>query len=931
MLRTLLGIALLPVYLYVPGAVLLSGVGRRAGGPLPFAGREEWVFVAAVVSLLVTGVVGLTLAQIGLFSWWLVLLVNILLSVALSMRAWNGVWSYRGLLQALAPPRPAPQRMEDRKQARLQRFGLLGVALLALVLFSRPAEMLRGALDSGVYINSGVGIGRTGAIFQRDLLMRQLNDDAGEGRQVMQELNRDRYTLYRLRMPGFYVYDKQAALVVPQHYSLFPVWIGLLYSLFGIWGALYATPLLAFLSVVTVYFFARRALTPGAALLALLFLVLCPVTIWFARYPIAEVLTGLLAFIGFYAFMRMIQADRLAYVTGSQLTSPVEPPAPSARPWALFWGALAGVALGQIALARADFIFYLAPIVPYLLYWRLGRRWRSEYSWFAGGLLMMLVLFLVHFFFFSFGYTLDLYHNVLQDIRRLWSPLLLALYVGVPLLILLDRLYSRLAPVWLRAGRWIKQYAWLLVGAIVLAVGVYAIYRYLVGPWLPNLRTDNAGRALPQEVITTWQSYIGAPVDLGERYNLLRIGWYLSPLGMLLGVVGFLRLIWNRLNAATGLFFGVFFVLTFIFLEESYTDPHYIYTMRRYIAVTLPGLLLGAAWACQFLWARLRPRTVGRVLAGALASALCIFFIYTSQTIVKHVEANGAVQQLSDLAARIPEKSVVLFSNERDEPFVVATPLQYIFGIESFVLNRPYPDVKNEVLNGMVERWRKQGYNVWVLMSANGGKLNLPSYSLKEEGAWDYDVPEFEQLLYQKPYNVSRSYLPWGLYSVQAKTPSQGLPFSLDIGVMDYKWLVAGFYLQEQAEADSSPWRWTGDHSVLRLPLEKAGDGKTFTAATLKLRLRPETPVTNQGAVRKEPVTVTLRLGESNIGQVTVPPGTGFVDYTVRIPAGVAVQSDEPDGALLHILAPTWSGQRAGISYDQRALGIQIDSVEVTP
>ncbi len=89
---------------------------------------------------------------------------------------------------------------------------MLGIAVTAIILFSRPAEMLRGALDSGVYINSGVGIGRTGAILQRDPLMRQLNDDEGEGRQVMQELNRDRYTLYRLRMPGFYVYDKKAAL-----------------------------------------------------------------------------------------------------------------------------------------------------------------------------------------------------------------------------------------------------------------------------------------------------------------------------------------------------------------------------------------------------------------------------------------------------------------------------------------------------------------------------------------------------------------------------------------------------------------------------------------------------------------------------------------------------------------------------------------------
>ncbi|MEO6458385.1 MAG: hypothetical protein ABIO92_08965, partial [Chloroflexia bacterium] len=141
---------------------------------------------------------------------------------------------------------------------------------------------------------------------------------------------------------------------------------------------------------------------------------------------------------------------------------------------------------------------------------------------------------------------------------------------------------------------------------------------------------------------------------------------------------------------------------------------------------------------------------------------------------------------------------------------------------------------------------------------------------------------------------------------------------------------VAGFYLQEQPEGDTSPWRWTGDKAVMRLPLERSGDGTTFAPATLNLRLRPETPIANQAPVRSEPVTVTLQIGNSPLGQVIVPPGAGFTDYLVEIPAGIAVPGDEGDGALLSITAPTWSGRRAGISYDQRALGIQIDSVEVT-
>jgi hypothetical protein len=203
-----------------------------------------------------------------------------------------------------------------------------------------------------------------------------------------------------------------------------------------------------------------------------------------------------------------------------------------------------------------------------------------------------------------------------------------------------------------------------------------------------------------------------------------------------------------------------------------------------------------------------------------MVASLALFFIYTNRVLVPHVEEQGAVAQLSSLASRFPAKSVVLFSNERDEPYVVATPLQYIFGIESFALAHSYPQVNNTVLEAVVKRWQSQGYKVWVMMGANGGKLDLPDFSLKEEGSWVYDVPELEPLYYQKPSNVSRSRLPWTIYSLEPRSQASqpALPFTLDIGNMDEKYLVAGFYISERGPGDTTDWRWTGDHAILRVP-----------------------------------------------------------------------------------------------------------------
>jgi hypothetical protein len=964
LLNALWALPVLAFLLYAPGAVILNSLLSRGPARHLFAGVAEWLFSAVLVSFLTTGLVCFILAEVGLFRWWIILAIVLVICLLAALLLGQARMRPRALLAMLKVPQPYPQRARDRRMARLQQGALAALILLAAVLFSRPSEMLRGALDSGAYINAGVAMARSGSILQHDTLMRELNSDTGEVRELMVGLNPDRYVLRNLRMPAFYVLDKKAALVLPQHYNLYPAWIALGYSLFGIWGALYMTPLLALLAVLAFYYFARRTIGDWPALAALLLLILCPVTIWFARYPVSEVITGLLAFGAFFAFLRFQSivagyeygvpsgarvADdgrELAIASADDPPTTVDNPQPATinpqlstinlsevpSRWASFWAAVAGVSLGQIALARPDFIFFLAPVPFYLVYWRLSRRWQRPHTWFAASLGALLLLYTVHFAFYNYVYTLDLYFNVLQIVRRMWGPLLLGLYAAVFLLIALDRLYPRLKPIWVRVDSWVMRYRWAWAGAIIVVLAAYFSYKYFYAPWQPNVRVDSAGRPIAQQISTHLDSYIGAPVDEGPRYNLLRVGWYLSPLGMVVGVLGLLRWVWDRLSAATGLFFGSLLVVGFVFIQETYTEAFYIYSMRRYVPVILPALILGIAWAAHFLWSRVKPRPLGMALAGILIAGLALFFAYTDRVIVPHIEERGAVAQLDDLAARFGKgKNVVLFSEGRDEPYVVATPLQYIYGIESFVLAHSYPQVNNTVLQQVIQRWQSQGYKVWVMMGANGGQLNLPGYSLKQEGTWDYRVPEFEQLTTQKPTNVSESFLPWGIYSLEPKQAAQPWPFKLDIGENDYQNLVAGFNKQERDNPSSPYWRWTGGQSILRVPWPtQPASSKTYDGGTVTLRLRPESPVPGKAAVRTQPLTVTVTLDNTPVGTVVVPPGSDFTDYTLHVPPGIPKVGTDPDNALLGVKSPTWSPYDAGVSNDQRALGVQMDGVEIS-
>lgn len=922
----------------LPGAALLRALFPD-GGP-PGSDSAERVFLAIISSVMLSGLLGFVLAEFGWFSVWAIAALNLLIIAGLwrwSGREWRGgPGAWIGLPQFVAASvRPLGARLGRFRAEIVILCVLLGVGA---VLFSRPAEMVRGGLDSGAYINAGVALGRTGAIIIRDRLMRELNNDlpggGSEVREVIQEYNRDRYALKYQRMPGFYVLDKQDAAIVPQHYSFYPVWIAIFYQLFGLWGALYATPFLALLAVAAVFFFTRRIFAPSVALLAVALLIVCPAQIWFARYPVSEVPTQLFAFVFFFAFagfmgglkrLRGLEAAAAAdEMPGSDAATEARRTAVGTR----LFGVLAGVALGELALTRPDFPFYLAVVPVYLVLWRLTRTWRKEHWWFVTPLAGLLGVWTVHFFFFSFPYTEDLYHNKIIDTRRAEERLLPLLYLGALALLALDRLHDRLMPLMMTLHGWLaRRRAWWLA-ALCLVVGAYVVWQYTVAPWQQSAALI-AGNPAGGHIPFSWESYTGAKVDSDIGANLVRVGWYLSPLGIVLGTLGLLRALWKRLSAASGPFFATLAVVTLIFSDETYTDPTYIYSIRRFLPVLIPALLIFAAYFLAWVGERWRPRLPARLGGWAAYGALLVFFLYTGRVIIPHVEEQGGVAQMEALARRFPNpaKTVLLFSNERDEPYVVATPLQLIWGITSFALNKPFGrDLHSDVVQGFVQRWQRQGYTVYAVLGANGGKLDMPDLALQPapDPAWAWDVPELPPLRDQKPLNVSRAYLPFGIYEIVSRTQTTppAWPFTLDMGGLDYAYTVGGFYTQDQDAPGAPYWRWTHDAALLRLPWAgAAGQGGRLT---LRLRAGPAGP---EG--RPTPAEVRVLLAGPNgepgavLGEARVLPGAPFMDFAFPVPAQTGRD------VLLRLESSTWSPAETGNSDDRRALGVQLDSLRL--
>ena len=100
MARPLILLAAAPLLLALPGALFLRLASKRGRGPLP---RDfgEWLFLAALGSVLSASWIGLLLAQLSLFSLEALLAAQALVSLALFLAAPRAGWG-------VPPPRLRP-------------------------------------------------------------------------------------------------------------------------------------------------------------------------------------------------------------------------------------------------------------------------------------------------------------------------------------------------------------------------------------------------------------------------------------------------------------------------------------------------------------------------------------------------------------------------------------------------------------------------------------------------------------------------------------------------------------------------------------------------------------------------------------------------------------------------------------------------------
>ena len=910
----------------------------------PMRGLERGI-THSVISVLLSGWLGLILATFGVFRLWLLLILMLAFIMAC-------LWRSQPRLPFKLPSSTVAFR---RFLPHLPRFdiALALIALLFALLVARPFEVIRGGLDAGVYTLTGYAIAQTGSIVQHDPILAEIGSRAVAGdvnaQHVRNQLfvggNPERNLATKLRTAGFGVLTQDVAQgrVVPQFYHLWPMWIAIFTAVGTPYTGLLATGVAATLSVFLLGLLGRTLVNGAVGIVGAAFLALSTPQVWFGRMPTSEALAQCLILAGLWGF---------AHFAGS--TGRVQH----------WWGFVTGAAFGSLALTRIDSFWATGPMLAFLAYIAGTRRWQHGHTVLATTLGVLLFHTLLHTLFISRAYFFDTAYARLQDwaitayatlpflspkLRsvyytrnnsKLGDPLRLAAEIGVVLTgLLVGVALIRWSRPLLAVEQWIRRWQRPVLTVWIVVLGLGAGYAYVIRPHI--ITADVWQQPFTPQTSLRLQGYVGAPITPPAGFsnekiaqaqaNMVRFGWYVSPLGVLLGVWGSLRW-WRRgLMPAGWLFLVMATVYTVFYVRLLYgqSDATYIYILRRYVPLVYPAWMLAMAYA---LWHkvpqsrsavsgitsrinRFVPSLVHHALPTLLTALLLVFFLWTGRGVYQHVEYGGAFAQFAVLAERVRPQDIIIVrsANERDLADVPAAPLTYLYGRNALVWKGTNSQNYGAALAEQVRRWRDEGRAVYVLLGASSGDWQLPGWGLAAGQDWTWRYREYEQPRDHKPSQAgAEQQLTMRLYQV---VPSADQITPPEITADETAYQLRGLYRAENTPEGRASW--TGGDAVMRLPIT--------TGSTLALDLGP-----GKRPQALDPAEVCVSVAPDELGATDpVWRSLGCVVVTAKRATFSWLLPVPPGALLIRLETPPWQPNRTvadpgeSASSDERTLGVR--------
>jgi hypothetical protein len=741
-----------------PGLLFASLVRKRDKDALAF---DEAVYVVIGGSVAVAAWLALLLAELGRFS----------LTLAGGLAGGGSLALALLLRRRLAAPLPRPPSAASLAPAAL-------VLAVAVALDARPTEYLLGGRDPGTYVATMAVIGRTGGIVVTDPLVLGVPP---EDRELFFRHAEENADFSWGRFMGFPLERPQTGRVFPEFFHLFPAFGAYLFQAMGVKGALATPPVFGVLGTLGVFLALRRVFGPPVALLGALLLALNVVQVWFARYPVSEPVSQFLIFLGL-----------LGVALWEERGTP-------------HFAALAGTAFGLSLLVRIDSLLIVLPLGLYVLV----RRAHHELPWQRALPLLLPFALLaahagVHGLVFARKYVLSITERPYwRQPGAVWALAAAACLAAIAAAHHYGpRLVARLE------ARREALTAWLSAAILVLAL--YACFLR------PRLSAWAGGDGNAKELALADPGLLHAlgfqRLAAHDAQALVRLGWFVTPLGLVLGTLGLLLLLRDWRPRALLLVLTTLSYSAFYFYKIRVWND-YFFALRRYVPIVLPALLALAALALVRLAGR---GGVRRVAAGLLAATLLASFAWRTRGIVGYTDWKTAVAFVADVARRFGPEDVVVFE-QRASIHLLSLPLWAVHGVNILELARFNPDPGR--LAHLIESWRGRYRNVYVVRTY---RTDVCGLFLQRVEDYAFGTFEWERTLDRPPQRPEARFLRFTLERVLPPAELQVPPLpEVDIGGTD-DLQVSGFHDKEGG--GELTYRWTGACGSVYLPGARAGD-----------------------------------------------------------------------------------------------------------
>jgi hypothetical protein len=840
-------------------ALLREGRGLIPREPFAETAFDEALFLAVALSVMASAWTALVLAELGRFS---LLLAAALLGAACGAALFAG-------RRRLAAPLPRPRSWREVVPAAT-------VLAVALVLQARPTEYLLGGRDPGTYVAAMAVIARTGGIAYTDPVVLSIpaeDVDLFFREPVAADYNWGRFMGFPLERP-------ETGRVVPEFFHLFPAFGAYLFQAMGVKGALATPPIFGVLGTLAVFFALRAVLSPAPALLAALLLAVNVVQVWFARYPVSEGVSQMLIFTALLAAHRWERSRSLAF------------------------GVLTGVALGLSLLVRIDGVLIAAPLAAYLLV----RRARGELDGRqAAAVLLPFAALALHAAFHAAVFARKYVVSIAT--RPYWhQPPAVWLLAGGAIALTVFALY-RWGPA---LGRRAEAHSDALRSGVALAVVFVALYAAFLRPalsaWAGADGNDPARAVGSLRPIFDTLGFTRLAAH--DAQSFVRLGWFVTPLGLALGVLGLAALVRDGRReylfpVLTALSFSAFY----FYKLRVYND--YFFALRRFVPVILP---LGLGFAAYLLIRMAAAGSWRRLAAGLMALGLGASYLLRTAPLVSYVDWKGSVRFVADVARRFGPDDVVIFE-QKESIHLLSLPLWAVHGVNVLELARFRPDP--ERLQHLIGAWRGRYRNIYFVHTWREPVCGVFLQDMAG-GPYRFGTWEWERAYGRPPQGPE----PRGLeFTVSRVVPPEDLQVpalpEVDVGASD-DFQVSGFF-QKERDADGRTYRWTGPCAEVYLPGARDGGRVTVTASA------------GQRPADLPPSEVRVSLSGAALGRFTVGPE--WSAHTLDLPAE---RPPGPPRLRFDVVDPvtrrprTWRPARSVPgSDDTRDIGVKVDRITI--